>query len=312
LCAFWIGSGWNAGGGAAALAAASCCLFAALDDPTPALKNFMVVTVLGVAAVGIGLFGVLPLVHDFEMLALVLAAFFVPVGLLMAMPATQPLGTGLGFLTATFLSLQSAYTADFVSYADSSFSALVGVSGAAAITALMRSVGSEWSARRLMRANWRDLAAIPRHHAPHDRTVLLGLLLDRLGLLVPRLAAVGSGNDLAAVDTLKDVRIGVNMVDLQRDRDTMPLPVRAAVDDVLAGTAAQFAVQAKAGRAWPASPALLDAIDRALSAAVELPGERARDLLLQLVGVRRGLFADAAPFRPRPSSDDLGLAGAVA
>jgi uncharacterized membrane protein YccC len=305
FCAFWIGTGWNAGGGAASLSGVACCLFAAFDDPTPALKKLVVTAALGLLAVGIGLFGILPVANDFEILTLVLGAFFVPVGLLIAMPATQPLGTGLGFLTATFLSLQSAYAADFVSYADGSFAALLGVAGAAAITALIRSVGAEWSARRLLRANWRGLAAIPRHNAPQQRMVLSGLLLDRLGLLVPRLAAVGAGNDLAAVDALKDLRIGINMVDLQQARDAMAPSVRASVDDVVAGTAAHFALQAAAGRARPPSLALLSDIDRALDAAIATPGERSRDLLLQLVGIRRGLFADAAPFQPTPPSDDM-------
>jgi uncharacterized membrane protein YccC len=300
LCAFWIGTGWAAGGGMAALAAAACSLFATLDDPTLALKSFLVSAVLGVVAVGIGLFGILPLVHDFEMLTLVLAAFFIPVGLLTAMPATQQLGTALGFLTATLLSLQSSYAADFVAYADGSFAAILGVAGATVVTALMRSVGAEWSARRLLRANWRDLAAIPRHHAPHQRGALSALLLDRLGLLVPRLAAGGAGNDLAAVDVLADLRIGINMVDIQHDRDTTPLPVRAAVDDVLAGTAAHFAGQAASGHVQRPPPALLRTIDQALDAVVAAPNSHARNLLLQLVGIRRGLFAGAPPYRPTP------------
>jgi uncharacterized membrane protein YccC len=303
VCAFWIGTGWQAGSGAAALAGAACSLFSALDDPTPALEKFLAAAFLSILAVGIGLFGILPLVHDFEMLALVLAAFFVPVGLLAALPATQPLGAALGFLTATLLSLQSAYAADFVSYADGSFAALLGVASAAVVTALMRSVGAEWSARRLLRASWRDLAAIPRSHTPRQYTALAGLLLDRLGLLVPRLAAVGAGNDLAAVDALKDLRIGLNMADLQRDRAAMPLPVRAAADDVLAGTASHFAAQATAGRVLEPASKLLDDIDRALDGVVEVPGARGRDVMLQLVGIRRGLFPDAAPYSPAPNPD---------
>ena len=65
LCAFWIATGWQAGGSAAALGAAACCLFAALDDPTPALKRFLIVAMLSVLFVGVGLFGILPRVHDF-------------------------------------------------------------------------------------------------------------------------------------------------------------------------------------------------------------------------------------------------------
>jgi uncharacterized membrane protein YccC len=298
LCAFWIGTGWAAGAGAASLGAASCSLFAALDDPTPALKRFLLAAIVSIVCVGIGLFGILPQVHDFEMLSLVLAAFFIPVGLLTAMPATQPLGTVLGFLTATLLSLQSAYTADFVTYADGSFAAILGVSGAAVMTSLMRSVGAEWSARRLLRVSWRDLAAIPRGQTGEQRNAQMGLLLDRIGLLVPRLAAVGEGNDLAAVDALTDLRIGINMVDLERDRDAIPRELRQAVDAVLFGTANHYAVQAAMGRVRRASAALLRDIDLALDAAVGVPGQRGRDLLLQLVGIRRGLFADAEPYVP--------------
>jgi uncharacterized membrane protein YccC len=305
VCAFWIGTGWQAGGTAAGLSAAACCLFAALDDPTPALKSFLLVTLIAVAAVGIGLFGILPQVHDFEILALVLGAFFVPVGLLITNPATQPMGTGLGFLTATLLSLQSAYSADFVSYADGSFAALLGVAAATVVTALMRSVGAEWSARRLLRAGWRDLAAIPGSERPHERTALTGLLVDRIGLLVPRLAAVGEGNDLTAVDALADLRIGINMADLQRNRDAMPLPIRAAVDDVLLGTAVHFADQAAAGYVLAASPALLRTIDRTLDTVIAMPGPCDRDLLLQMVGIRRGLFAAAPPYQPPPPPDDV-------
>jgi uncharacterized membrane protein YccC len=304
VCAFWIATGWASGSGAAALAAAACCLFAALDDPATALKSFLVSVVLGVLAVGIGLFGILPYVHDFEILALALGAFFIPVGLMTAMPATQQLGTALGFLTATLLSLQSTYAADFVSYADGSFAALLGVGGAAMVTALMRSVGAEWSARRLLRANWRDLAAIPGQHALYQRGRLSGLLLDRLGLLVPRLAAVGAGNDLAAVDVLADLRIGINMIDLLHDWDTLPPPMRSAVDDVVRGAALHFQAQVVSGRVRTPRPVLLETIDRALDAAIALPA--GGDVLLQLVGIRRGLFADAPPYQPPlPSPDDI-------
>jgi uncharacterized membrane protein YccC len=305
VCAFWIATGWAAGGQSAALAGAACCLFAALDDPTPAIKRFLGVALLSVLAVGIFQFAILPLVHDFETLALVLAAFFLPVGLLIAVPATQSMGTPLGFLAATLLSLQSSYTADFVSYADGSFAALLGVAGAAVMTALMRSVGAEWSARRLLRANWRDLAAIPRHHAPHQRGILSELLLDRLGLLIPRLASVGAGNDLAAVDVLADLRIGLNMIGLHRDFDEMPPAMRALLNNVLNGTATHFAVQAATGRVQHPSHVLLRDIDRALDAAIAIPGSQARDLLLQLVGIRRGLFADAAPYQHTPPPDHV-------
>jgi uncharacterized membrane protein YccC len=304
LCAVWIGLGWEAGSGAASFGAMACCLFAAQNDPTKGLKSFLVSTVLSVLAVGVGLFGILPAVHDFETLALVLAAFFVPVSVLTAIPATQQIGAGLSFLTATLLSLQNTYTADFVTYANSGIAAVLGIASATIMTGVMRTTGADWSVRRLLRASWRDLAAIPRSHTPRERNALSGLLLDRLGLLVPRLAA-GTGGELTAVSALTDLRVGINMADLQNLRDSMPLPIRAAVDDVLLGAARHFAAQVAAGTALPPAFALLRTIDRALDATIDMPTAgipriRARDLLLQLVGIRRSLFADAAPYEPVP------------
>ncbi len=297
LCFFWIETGWQAGAGLAELGAVACSFFATLDDPAPVLWRFVIIAFISIVAVGIGLFGILPLAHDFETLTLALGAFFVPVGVLMAIPATQSLGSALGFITATLLSLQSSYAADFVSYADGGMSALLGVSGAAVMTSLMRSVGAEWSARRLLRAGWRDLAAIPRSRWPQERTVLAGLLLDRIGLLVPRLAAAGTDNDLAAADALLDLRVGINMVELQHDREALPAMVLAAVDEMLLGVATHYAVQAALRHVWPPPVALLRQIDHALDAAIAASDAPAGHLLPQLVGIRRGLFADAEPYR---------------
>jgi uncharacterized membrane protein YccC len=298
ICAFWIASAWQAGAGAAGLAAVACCLFAALDDPAPAICRFVISTILAVVAVGIGLFGILPLVHSFETLALVLGAFFVPVALLATIPATQSLGTALGFITATQLSLQNAYSADFATYANNALAAVLGLACAAVLTALVRSVGAEWSARRLMRDVWRDLAAIPKNGTQQKRTVLLSLLLDRLGLLVPRLAVLGKGNDQAAIGILQDLRVGVNMVELQQNREPLPHSVRLAVDNALFGTASHFAARAAMGHRVVPSSDLLHDIDRAMDVAVTMESPRARVLLRHLVGLRLSLFAEAAPYQP--------------
>jgi hypothetical protein len=80
---------------------------------------------------------------------------------------------------------------------------------------------------------------------------------------------------------------------------------------VLSGTAARFAEQAVTGRERRPPAMLLREIDRALDVAVALPGPKGRDLLLQLVGIRRGLFADAAAYRPGRLADDVSPVGAA-
>ena len=302
LCTFWIASTWAAGASAVGFAAVVGCLFAAPDDPTPAMRKFLIGTALSVVGVGIGQFAILPVVHDFGTLTLVLGAFFIPVGLLTAIPATQPFGAALGFIASTLLGLQSTYAANFVTFADGGMAVTLGVATSLVMTALVRSVGAGWSARRLLRTSWRDLAAIPDGQAAHDSNALSELLLDRLGLLVPRLAASGAEHSHAAVTLLTDLRVGINMVDLQRDRAALPPSARAAVSTVLLGAARYFAAQAEAGRTHVPPPDLLCDIDRALDAAIALGRPRNRDLLLQLVGIRRSLFADAPPHHPEPAA----------
>ena len=300
ICTFWIATAWQAGGLAAGLSAAACSLFAAMDDPAPILKRFVAGALLAIVFVGIGLFGILPLVHDFEILVLVLGAFYIPVGIMLAIPATQPVGAALGYVTPTLLAIQSAYAADFVSFIDGGIAAVLAIATAAVITSLMRSIGAEQGVRRLLRANWRDLAAIFSRRTPLEREALAGLLLDRLGLLVPRLAAIGAGNDLTAVGALTDLRIGVNMVELRRDETSLPPPVRAAVDALLVQTAARFAHQAHKGIVEAPSPELLRDIDRALDVTVAMPAAGTRDALMHMVGIRRVLFSNAPPYQPAP------------
>ena len=49
-----------------------------------------------------------------------------------------------------------------------------------------------------------------------------------------------------------------------------------------------------------ADAALLGVIDRTIAAAVQDPATKTRDLLLQLGGIRRGLFPNAPPYAQAP------------
>ena len=69
------------------------------------------------------LFAILPLVHDFEMLVLVLAPVFLLLGLLMAMPATAAAGGPIAFIAATELALSSSYSADFAAFTNGGIAA---------------------------------------------------------------------------------------------------------------------------------------------------------------------------------------------
>jgi uncharacterized membrane protein YccC len=117
LCsALWIYGSWDDGDVATELLAVICCFFAAQDNPVPYILGFLKMTILALLLDAALLFAVLPRVHDFPILLLVLAPPYLLGGVLMAMPAVAPAGTAFMVVGPTLLSLQSAYTGDFAAF----------------------------------------------------------------------------------------------------------------------------------------------------------------------------------------------------
>jgi hypothetical protein len=115
-------------------------------------------------------------------------------------------------------------------------------------------------------------------------------MIDRLGLLMPRLAAVAPGADIAAADVLLDLRVGLNVIGLQHELPRLPAAARGQAGAVLEGVAAHYR-----GNPLQSAPrSLLSAIDAAMRA---LAGDPARycQALMCLSGMRSVLFAAAKP-----------------
>ncbi len=85
-CVLWIGIGWQGGGMGAMMAAVAAAFFAAQDDPTPSMLSFLLWAIVASFIAGIYLFGILPAIHDFGALVLVLAPLLIGIGLLMPTP----------------------------------------------------------------------------------------------------------------------------------------------------------------------------------------------------------------------------------
>jgi uncharacterized membrane protein YccC len=309
ICLFWIAAAWPDGAIAAEMAAVACCFFAAQDNPTPAIMDFLRWTVVAVVLDAVYLFAVLPMVNGFEMLVLVLAPAFLLFGVLVARPATTPAGLALAANSATLLSLQATYSADFAAYANAGIATVIGMSTAALLTQLVRSMGAEAGAWRLQRANWLSLAQAAERRGTGDRAAFAGLMLDRLGLAAPRLAMTAPDSALHAGDTLAELRIGLNIVDLRRARHVLPAVVTQALDGVLDGIAQVFRARARSPLAQQVAPppALLRRIDDAIAeVTAATPQAQQRDALLGLSGIRRGLFPSAAPYAPEPRTVDPG------
>jgi uncharacterized membrane protein YccC len=292
VCAFWVLTGWTGGAGAAVIVAVACSFFAAQDDPAPAILLMLRNALIATAVDALYIFLVFPRVEGFAELALVLLPAGLVVGVLVSRPATFGTGMVMGAIGSTTLGLENGFTGDFPSYVNGALALIFGLAAALVTTRLIRSFGAAFSARRLLRAGWKDIAAAASIQGVHDRAHLTGIMLDRLGLLAPRLAAVSPGADLAAADVLQDLRVGLNVIGLQQQLDHLPPAIRPPTSAVLAGIAAHYRGNPLAA----APPALLAQLDAAIRAAA-CHATRQREALMLLVGVRSVLFAGA----PAPS-----------
>ncbi|MDE1150733.1 MAG: FUSC family protein [Azospirillaceae bacterium] len=315
--AIWIGTEWPEGATAVQMAAVACCFFAAQDNPVPAIVDFA--TYSGVAALlaGIYMFLIMPHLDGFFMLALALAPLFVLIARIIANPALAGRGLAVGATMPTLAGLTNTYNADFAGYLNGAMALVLGMTFAAMMTAVVRAVGAEWGARRILRACWADIRTMadPRVPAPEGglRSLLAGKLLDRMGLLVPRMAALPNGSEVAATDALADIRTGMNIMELRGVENTLPAEARKAVDGALTELAAHYRKVCRAGAQRDPSPALLARIDAAIGTLMPMSDRRPRQALMALAGIRRALSdgvpqltppTPAAPPAPQPPNPE--------
>jgi len=297
-CALWIGTGWPDGASAPMMAAVACSFFAAQDEPARFIRKFGLGSLVAIVVVATYLFAIIPAISHIEVLIVALAPTFLLYGFLIGRPATSGTGMALAANTATLLALQSTYIADFASFANSAVAFFVGVIIAELVTRIARGVGAEWIANRLVLSSWITIAVAAERRGKRDRAEFAGLMLHRLGLLVQRIAIL-SESDRRDADSLVQLRIGINIIDLRRARYGLAASTISVIDDMLDQLA--IACRNYAGDGMPGE--LLTSVDQALAQAVKDPNDRAReDALIGLVGIRRGLFPDAPAYRPRAES----------
>jgi len=305
-CAFWILTGWPAGSAAPMMAAVLCCFFSTQDNPVPFIKGFLEYTVYSIPMSALYLLVLLPAAHNFETLVLLCAPTFLVLGIYVARPST--FGRAFPFLFGVVgtLALMDTNTADIESFTNGMLSQIVGLAAAAVFTSVLRSVGAGWTARRLLKAGWSELARLGNG----ERVTMAAFsarMVDRIGLLAPRLALAAkqpnAQQDLQAVDALRDLRVGLNMTLLQGVRARLG-HADVAVAPLMKQLARHFASLPKAEKAY--EPGLLTNIDDALRA-VSGHENGANDVrceaLAALTGMRRDLFPNAAPYEPSLVTD---------
>lgn len=258
-CGLWIGLGWNDGASAVILAAVACSFFAAMDDPAPQIYRFFFWTLMSVIFSSVYLFLVLPNLHDFPMLVLAFAIPFICVGTLTVQPRFY-LGTLLTIVnTATFISIQGAYDADFFTFLNANLAGPVGLLFAFIWTLLLRPFGVELAAKRMTRFAWRDIVEMTQPATLAEQRQVGVQMLDRLMQHLPRLSQTGQDSGVA----LRDLRVGLNLLDLLAYMPRVGQQARERLQTVIEEVGAHYRQCLRAGERLHAPAALLRNMERA-------------------------------------------------
>jgi uncharacterized membrane protein YccC len=237
------------------------------------------------------------------MLIAALMPSFLLFGWMAARPGTARIGAMLAIYISTQLALNSTYTADFDSFANSSVALMVGVALTGVICGIVRLLGTSWIASRLLRSNWTTLAAVAEGKSQQDRGAIASLMQHRLALLATRIAAVPADARSGAAN-LRQLRTALSIIDIRQASVGLSRSARAAIEVLLARLALIFANRS-AGRL---PDELLGQLDSTIAFTMQEKASETRDeALVGLAGIRSGLFPDAPTYQP-PQSEPREMA----
>ena len=296
-CLFWIATAWPDGAGAVVIAGILCALFSNVDTPSPLTRQVCYGTIVAVFVACFYVFVILPRVTDFVMLVAVLAPAFLMIGAIMARPAGSAFGIGIILTLPSLLGLNDRYSGEFAAFVNAAVAQIMGSLLAATMLGLVRGMGAEQSARRLVRAGWREIATRTSARAVQDTAAWTGQMLDRVGLLAPRLIALGLDPATPVLDILADARIGISVDELRRVQAHSGTHDALRCMLVLRRVRSHFAARGSEGPQRPNQKLLntLDLVFSHFARAFEHPLRR--EALLALTSLRRNL----APHAPSPA-----------
>ena len=192
------------------------------------------------------------------------------------------------------LALTETYSADFSSYANSSIALMLGVSLTGVICGIVRLLGADWIAGRLLRSNWTTLAAVAERKSDQDRLALASLMQHRLALLAARITVVPAEARSDAAN-LRQLRTALNILDVRRASLGLSRRTRAAIEAFLA----RLASLARTHTRRPLPDGLVGQLDSTIALTLQDPSVEARDeVLMGLAGIRPGLFPESPAYQP--------------
>ncbi|MDM0015231.1 FUSC family protein [Variovorax sp. J22P168] len=294
--------GWSQGAIAVGITAAASMVLAVADDPAPAQRMLAGLTLVAVPVAAAYQLAVFPLLDGFAMLAFALFPILMLTGLLLATPRLAMPGLGFGLASQALISLQPSARGDLVTVVNVGVAVVIGALFALCVTRLIRVVPPELAVRRILRAGWRDIAGLAVGIRPLQRNAWVSVMLDREGLVQPRLArAMQEGRALGA-DVLGDLRIGIHVIALRAAAGEVMGSERSPLECLLAELGAYFDALGR-GHESTLPPRLLRRIDESIRSMLGVPRSSSHDqAIVASVGLRRNLFPSAPAFRPQEAN----------
>lgn len=303
VCFLWHMSGWQYGFMAAQITAVCACILTFLDNPVPALASFRLASIYSAVVVFIYQFAIFPVVHDFFTLMLVLLPFFLIFTSMLPYPALTGFALPILINTAMGLNIHNLNQPVFGAYVDNSLAIVIGILIPSFTLALIRSTTPELSVQRLLQSQWRDVQHIIEKPVLHPWAYSMRRLLDRIGLMAPRvLRAPSVQADIS--QSLRELAGATNIIRLKRTVDQLPEPLNAQVAQLLQQLWNWY--DARLSNQTFETQQVLEQIDQLISQVLLQPSSMLRDqLLVALTGVRRSLFQQAEhyvlPNQPIPA-----------
>jgi uncharacterized membrane protein YccC len=299
-CAVWILLAWPAGAATAAFAALITCSFSAQDDPAPAIGRYLMATLSTFPLAALYLFAILPRVDGVGMLILTLAPALVWMGYLQADPARAARALPMLSCFIVAMGFLDRFQPDFAGFLNTGLAQLGGIITTLAVTKLFRSANLRWTAYRMVRRNWADLAQLADPSRSLDATVWTAHAIDRLGQIAARMAQASRGDSLHSADGLIDLRIGRNIIQVRLGLEDAQEYTRRSIHLALSEVSALYLARLQKGEALIATSSLLSALDQAINVALDKSSGLSDRALLALVGMRCNFSPAAQPLELTP------------
>ncbi|TCT39060.1 FUSC family protein [Martelella mediterranea] len=291
--ALWIYSGWTYGGSAVQIGAVLCCVLATMDNATPVLRKVFRLMLIAALTALVYQFAVMPLIDGFVPLIGALGLVLIPAGILLAAPASWLMGFQISVNLIYMLTLGNQMSTNFGAFANIILATFAGLGAATIIMATVRAVGSEQSARRILRSGWNVVIDATMNKRRLEPDFLVARMLDRLGLIVPRLAGLPQGSSVLEADLLRDLRVGLDVLKIQRNKHALKAQEVRLINDLLLKLADEYCTKLKDQKTAP--EALAEALDAGLNRLIDEQAEAPLRVRDALVGLRSSLCPQAPP-----------------